>query len=284
MDRAESFIVEVFSRVDAHRRVAALIKQHSTNLGDIRAIALDQLDLSHAQTVLELGCGFGSFVEALKGRLPPDAVLTGLDIIPAYREHFLDACRKAGIRGRFSASGVSQMETYASGACDLVLCSFALYFFPQIIPHVARILTPRGAFITITHDRYNMWELIELIKGFMRMNGLLKEELLPIEQIISRFCAENGKALLDPWFEQIKSIDYVNRLIFLPEEIRHLAEYFRFKSSFFLAGTDNETEDVIRCMSGELEQSSLSREGLLISKNDRIFICSGPHSDRRHTG
>ena len=283
MDPAESRIVEVFSHVDAHRRIAALIKRHSTNPGDIRAIALDQLDLSHTQTALELGCGFGSFAEALKGRMPSDALLTGLDIIPAYQEPFLEACRRSGIRGRFSASGVSQIEAYADSACDLILCSFALYFFPQIIPQVSRILNPEGAFIAITHDRHNMGELIELIKGFLRSNGLLEDERLPIEQIVGRFCAEDGAALLEPWFGRIKIIDYGNTLIFRPEDIRHLMEYFRFKGSFFLAGTEHETEVITRRIAQELEQSPLSKQGLTLSKNDRIFVCSKPFTDRRRT-
>lgn len=281
MDTAESCIIEVFSHVDAHRRAAALIKRHSVNSGDIRAIALDRLDLSNTHMVLELGCGFGSFADALKGRLPSDALLTGLDIIPAYQDYFLDACRRSGIRGRFSASGVSRIEAYADGAYDLVLCSFALYFFPQIIPQVARILNPRGAFIAITHDRHNMGELIELIKGVLKRNGLLKDERLPIEHIIRRFCAEDGEALLQPWFGRIEIIDYDNTLIFHPKDIRHLVEYFRFKGSFFLAGTDHETEDVIRHISRELEQSSLRKNGLTLSKNDRIFVCSTPHWNRR---
>lgn len=272
----ESHIVEVFSHVDTHRRIAGLIKQHSTNQSDIRSLALDSLDLIHARDLLELGCGFGAFSDALKGRVHPEAVLTGLDIVPAYEPHFLEACRRSGIRGQFLPSGVTRIDTFPDEAYDLILCGFALYFFPQAIPQITRILKPGGLFITITHDRGNMGELIGMTKNIMQNNGILKENRLPIEMIISRFCAENGGELLSLWFGQIRTIDYQNALIFKPEDIASLVEYFRFKSPLFLAGANYDLETVIHRIALELEKSSLSREGLRMSKNDRIFICSNP--------
>ncbi len=160
-DLNTSRILSVFSRVDDHRRIASLIRNHSTNTQDIRTIALDAIDTRAARSILELGCGFGSFLGALEGRISPEGHLTGIDIVPAYKEPFLEACRRIGVQGRFLAEGAQRISACPDRSYDLILCSFALYFFPEVIPHIARILRPGGVFIAITHDRRNMGELMD---------------------------------------------------------------------------------------------------------------------------
>jgi hypothetical protein len=50
-----------------------------------------------------------------------------------------------------------------------------------------------GGFIAITHDRRNMGELMDITKEILRNLGLPPENgRLPIEGILSRFCAENA--------------------------------------------------------------------------------------------
>jgi ubiquinone/menaquinone biosynthesis C-methylase UbiE len=127
-------ILQVFRNVQEHRRIEQLIRQFSSNKDDIRIAALNQIDLSHCQNVLELGCAFGSFTEALKDRLHPDAKITGLDIVPEYESFFLEACKRAGYSGNFSSTGVKPINKYPGGTFDLIICSFALYFFIEIIP------------------------------------------------------------------------------------------------------------------------------------------------------
>jgi len=272
----ESKVIEVFSHVDTHRRIAKLIKQHSTNRDDIRLLAFAGLDLNGAKDILELGCGFGAFMEALQGRVHSDALLTGLDIVPAYEQHFLDACRQAGIRGRFLPSGVSRIDAFGDNTYDFILCGFALYFFPHAIPQIARILKPKGLFIAITHDRKNMGELIRITKGIMQMNGIPGGDSLPIERIVGRFSSENGRDLLKRWFGRIRTIDYRNSLVFQPGETEDLTAYFRFKSPLFLGETPGDMETAVQRIVVELERSPLIKDGLRLSKNDRVFICSDP--------
>jgi len=277
----KSPVIEVFSQVEVHRRIAEMIQRHSTNPEDIRAAALDMLALEDVREILELGCGFGSFAETLKGRIHPKAVLTGLDIIPAYEKPFLESCGRSVIACRFISSSVTRIETFADASYDLVLCSYALYFFPHVISQIARILKPTGAFVAITHDRKNMGELIEIIKGILSKNDLLTEAHLPVEKIMSRFCADNGQMLLQPWFDSIRIMDYRNALIFPPGDVAHILDYFRFKSPLFLTGTHYQTDKIISLLTWELKRSSLRRQGLTMFKDDRIFICEAPRRNRR---
>ncbi len=90
-------IRKVFRDVQKHLAIAQLIRRFSTNKEDIRKTALKQVDLTNCKNVLELGCAFGAFTEALKDKLHPEAKITGLDIIPEYKPFFLEACRRAGL-------------------------------------------------------------------------------------------------------------------------------------------------------------------------------------------
>jgi SAM-dependent methyltransferase len=275
-------VLDVFINVEAHRLAADLIRKHSANPQDIRNVALDSLDLSACRNIIDLGCGFGFFTEALKGKIPSDAVVTGIDIVHSYKPLFLDVCKKGGFQGRFLHLGSSLLKDLGLESCDLALCSYALYFFPETIPDIAKVLRDDGMFITITHGSNNMDELISATKDVMIAQGATGKNRFPFEEIVSRFSAENGHDMLSPWFGRVEIIDYVNTLVFRPDEIANLVEYFRFKSPFFLSGTGYETENIASMLGRHLEISSRERHGFTLSKNDRIFICSLPlHKEKR---
>src|SRR5512147_1718087 len=113
---AASGIAKVFIDVEAHRHAADIIKKRSSNKQDIRDMALAGLDLRSCRRILDLGCGFGFFTEGVGGKVHPDATATGIDQVGNYRSHFLDACRRAGIRGRFYSSGASRTRKFPAGS------------------------------------------------------------------------------------------------------------------------------------------------------------------------
>lgn len=270
-------IRKVFRNVQEHRLIEQLIRQFSTNKEDIRKKALEQTDLSSCKNVLELGCAFGSFTEALKDRLHPAAKINGIDIVPEYGPFFLQACQHAGYAGTFSSSGINQIKKYPAAAFDLIICSFALYFFAGMIPEIARILKKDGRFVAITHYQSNMQELIEITKKILEEDELLTgSELLPIEVIVRQFSAENGRELLSKSFGRVISIDFKNSLIFLPEEINFFIEYFHFKSPLFLIGTNTGSKLIVDELIRELQNVAAKKKVITMCKDDNIFICSQP--------
>lgn len=270
-------IRKVFRDVQKHLAIAQLIRRFSTNKEDIRKTALKQVDLSNCQNVLELGCAFGAFTEALKERLHPDATVTGIDVIPEYKPFFLNACRRAGYFGTFSSSGIEQTGNYSSSSYDLVICSYALYFFPHMIPEIARILRKNGLFITITHSREDMREIVGIVKKILKQNNFLDHnQQLPIEIIFDQFSAEKGKTLLQPFFSKVQSIDFKNTLVFQPHEMDHFLDYFQFKKSFFLMGTEAHNKNIARQLLNELQDTAMKKNFVSMCKDDRIFICSNP--------
>jgi ubiquinone/menaquinone biosynthesis C-methylase UbiE len=270
-------IRKVFRDVQKHLAIAQLIRRFSTNKEDIRKIALNQADLSNCQNALELGCAFGAFTEALKDKLHPDAKITGIDIIPEYKPFFLEACRRAGYSGHFSSSGIDKIKKYPTDSFDLVICSYALYFFPNMIPEISRVLKKDGIFITITHSQADMREMVGIVKKILKQNNSLEDkQSLPIEIIFEQFSAENGKKLLHRFFGRISAIDFKNTLVFQPHEIDSFIDYFQFKKSFFLMGTGADNKIIINQLMMELQDLAMKKNLVTMCKDDKIFICSHP--------
>ena len=270
-------IRKVFRDVQKHLAIAQLIRRFSTNKEDIRKKALNHANLSNCRNVLELGCAFGAFTEALKDKLHSDATINGIDIIPEYKPFFLEACRRAGYSGHFSSSGIDRIKKYPAESFDLVICSYALYFFHEMIPEIARVLKNNGFFITITHSHKDMREMVGIIKKILKQNNLLNDEqVLPIEIIFEQFSAENGKTLLHPYFLTIQEIDFKNALVFQAQEINHFLDYFQFKKSFFLKGTGAHNKAIINQLMLELEDTAMKNNFVTMCKYDKIFICSQP--------
>ncbi len=270
-------IRKVFRDVQKHLAIAQLIRRFSTNKEDIRKTALKQVDLSNNLNVLELGCAFGAFTEALKDKLHPDATITGIDIIPEYRPFFLEACQRAGYSGFFFSSGIDKIKKYPAQSFDLIICSYALYFFPDMIPEISRILKKNGFFITITHSQADMREMVEIVKKILKQNNSLNDQQsLPIEIIFDQFSAENGETLLHSFFNRIQIIDFKNSLIFQTHEIDQFLDYFQFKKSFFLTGTETHKKTIINQLLLELQNTAMKNNLVTMCKDDRIFICSQP--------
>jgi len=270
-------ISRIFRDARKHQRIGEIIRRFSTNKNDIRQTALKHLDLSNCRNVLELGCAFGAFTEALKGKLQKDAKITGLDILAEYEPFFLEACRRAGYAGVFSANGVEQIIKYPAASFDLIICSYALYFFPGLIEDIARILHQGGIFITITHAECDMQELVEITKKILRQNNLLTgKQTLLIENIVGRFSAQNGGSLLQKHFSRVQSIDFKNKLIFPAHEINYFLEYFQFKRSFFLTDTQTIKQGIIDQILCEIENTAAKDKSISMCKDDTIFIASHP--------
>ena len=273
-ERQANLVHDTFANVNAHKLSSDIIRRHSSNTEDIRQVALEPLDLLKYRRILDLGCGYGFFTEALKDRLHPDASILGIDVLPENETPYLDTCRRAGLRGSFRLQDVIPLKTFAPGTFDLILCSYALYFFPQAIGTISQLLKQNGCFVTITHGRDTMIELIGMVKRLLRDKGKLDHDQLPIETIIGRFCSENGERLLGPAFRRIDRIDYCNTLHFSPDEISALGSYFRFKGAFFLSETQLDKNEIADMLMVHLQDGG--QQGIAISKNDTVFICSDP--------
>ena len=275
-EQQKAIVRDIYTDISSHRLASEIIRSHSSNYADIRCVALDPLDLSQCRDILDIGCGFGFFTEALQGRVHPNAAVMGIDVIPDCEGPYLETCSRSGLKGSFLSEGLVPIGEFNAGSFDLILCGYAMYFFPEVIPEISRILRASGRFVTITHNGNHMFELIETVKEILRDKAMLHESQLPIESIIGRFSSENGENLLSPWFAKINRIDYHNTLTFRPDDISALSAYFRFKGAFFLSQTSLDKNEIAALLITRLQSGPVSCCGFTMSKDDTVFICSEP--------
>jgi len=276
MNGGESSLAKVFQDAEKHRVISDIISKHLCNKNDIRAKALNHQDLSGYQNILDLGCGFGFFTEALKGRVHPEAQITGIDKYPEYEWFYLQSCKKAGIKANFISNDITFIEQLNKSSFDLILCSYALYFFPEAIEHISRILKDDGSFIAITHAIPHMREFTTYVRSILKKNGHLFTNDLPYETLISRFSDKNGKEMLQPFFSKINVQEYKGKLAFDSGDHENLISYFNFKHSFFIPEVLDPDNELHKKVASSIKEDLETNEGINITKNDVIFVCSGP--------
>ncbi len=250
-----------------HETISAIIRQRSTNQADVREVALRNLDLIFVKDVLDLGCGFGFMSEVLAGRVAPKARFVGVDVWPLNETPFVNKVTANGRNGSFACMKIGSQLPWPDQSFDLVVGSYSLYFFVDVLPEVARILTPHGLFLTITHSESS-------IVGDLAAAGFADAES-GLLSLIRRFSAENGMDLLGRWFGQVTSINYENSLRFEAEHLDELLTYLRFKLPFLVPGS-KPSDDIpeglerfVRCLLRDTGE-------VVIEKNDAVFLCEGP--------
>jgi len=250
-----------------HTLISEIIRRHSSNRDDVRDVALDGLDLSGVRTVLDLGCGFGFMSEAVARRVAPDAELVGIEACAANEGPYLERVGAAGRRGRFICQRIEQRLDWPSGSIDLVVASYALYFFPQIVPEIARVLRPEGLFLALTHTESSCRELL-------RVAGLRISDTRLLGSI-RQFSAETGQQILSPWFGEIQRVDYRNSLTFEVADYDDFLSYLRFKLPLILPESEPGTE-VPKPMADAIRATLTRQKKLVFPKDDAAFRCRCP--------
>lgn len=272
---------EVFGDPGAHRRVAFIIRDQLSSDRDVREEALKGIDLSKVSRVLDLGCGFGFFTEGLISKLGPGTEITGVDKYDRYREFYLRAAGTGELKSRFFSEGIEVIGSFDDHAYDLVVCSYALYFFPEYVKEIARILSMEGYLVIITHSCPHMKELTGLVKQILRLEKLQVTELLPYESLINRFCDFNGTDILSPYFHEVKRKEYRSKIVFGKSEFDKFEEYFRFKYPFFIPETGKDADMLTgKILDGVRKHMDKSGD-FRITKDDTIFVCSKPKNTRQ---
>ena len=119
-------------------------------------------------TVLDVGCGTGTFVGLLAGSPWPLRVV-GLDYSPAMCAAASHKAAQAGAshRARFAA-GDSEHLPFADASFDLITCSNSFHHYPHqqaVVSEMRRLLRPGGRLIVIDGFRDNVigWFVFDVI-------------------------------------------------------------------------------------------------------------------------
>jgi SAM-dependent methyltransferase len=246
-----SEIIKNYSNPTFHKMIGEIIKKHSQNKEDIRETARRQIDLNRVRRILDLGCGYGWFEENLKGEFD---FIYGIDCLGANESGFLKAAGGIAKEAVFKRMHLPTPTDIPGECFDLIVSTYSLYFFPEAIPEVERLLCPEGVFLVITHSE----SMLNEVEDFFDSSYLKK--------VIGNFSAENGEKILKEHFSEVRSIDYPNRLIFKANDSEDLSSYIDFKRGFITS--DSDTEIVKQRVLEELQKKG----AMGFNKNDRIFI------------
>ena len=218
LNKIQNDLGDVFCDINTHLEVADIIRKHLTNQLDIREIALNGLNLNNVKKIVDLGCGFGFFTRGLKGKVKNGTEILGIDRHKKNEQHYLRACAETGLNGRFVSNGISEIESLRRKSVDLVICSYALYFFPEYIKQISEIVKDDGCFIAITHSYPHMAEFTSYVKQILKKIGFDTSKQLPYEELINGFSDENGKELLSSAFSNIEFKKVSSSLLFKYED------------------------------------------------------------------
>lgn len=247
----QDLVIKSYGDLSFHKTIGQLIKQHSENKEDIREVAKRLVDFSNVRDILDLGCGYGWFEESFTNGFRS---ILGVDCLEANKEGFLSTAEKVATGARFMQILLPAPIDVESESFDLIVSAYSLYFFPEVLEEVRRILRPEGAFLVITHSA----SMLEEGEEFFDFSNL--------RQVINNFSAENGERLLRQHFKLVESKDYMNSLVFVQEEKDDLAKYIDFKREFI---SKDVSPFVVKAkMIYELE----TRGTMRFNKNDRIFM------------
>jgi SAM-dependent methyltransferase len=247
--------------------MSAIIRRRSTNRRDVREVALDGLDLSFVRTILDLGCGFGFMAGPLAARVSKEARFIGVDAWAANEASYLQNIADHGRSGVFECMRIETELPWPDAGFDLVVCSYSLYFFVDIIPEIARVLSRDGVFLTITHSEAGVVDGLPDAGLGHAACGLLA--------LVRRFSAENGRDYLSRWFGEVVRVDYANSLRFGREHRDELLTYLRFKMPFLVPGST--PEDDLPADLLQFVETLMSRNGeVIVDKSDAAFRCRRP--------
>jgi len=247
----QELVIKSYADLKFHKTIGELIKEHSENKEDIREVAKKLVDLGKVRDILDLGCGYGWFEETLPNGF---SSILGIDCLEANEQGFLSVAKRVAAQSAFLQLPLPAPIDAKADAFDLIIAAYSLYFFPDVLSEVHRVLRPDGAFLIITHSASMMEEGEEFF------------DFSNLRQVINNFSAENGNMLLAKHFEHIKAVDYINSLVFVKEEKDDLAKYIDFKREFI--SKDVSPVVVKAKMIYELE----TRGKMRFNKNDRIFV------------
>lgn len=247
-----------------HETVATILRRRSTHPDDIHEVAFAERDLSGVRRVLDLGCGFGAWAEAVAPLLPAGSGITGIDVWPDNEMPFTMKVMAGGCRPTFVAAELRDTLPFDDGAFDLVISGYTLYFFPGLLAEVVRVLSESGRFLAVTHYEAS-------VRGILEQLGL-SPDAAPWSRWIRHFCAENGESVLRERFNQIERIDYANQVAFSADRDDQLDMYLRFKLPFLIDGVVE--GDPLPASLWSHAQGALQQAGqLVLDKRDAIFWC-----------
>lgn len=238
-------------------------EKYSEESVDFTSWILDGVSWRGDEVVLDVGCGAGIYIDAVRRRTP---TYIGGDL------------SQGMLRGLASRSVTlinldAQTIPLAAQSVDVILANHMLYHVPHIaqaLHEFRRTLRPGGRLIAATNSNRNMAELEQLQRETLRRLGLpASQEMRPN----LTFTLEDGASILGKWFRYVQRRELPGALVF-PEPqpvIDYLASsYERFEPYL---PPDLGWQDVVHTMRAILQEEIASQGAFRVHKLSGAFVC-----------
>lgn len=274
-------IRKTYELIQEHMRAKAIIREHALNRRDIREVALEGLDLSGVRRVLDLGCGYGFFTEKLQGRLHQGAHILGIDLVDREnRRVFLQTVKDIGYEGEFVRSRADIIRSMDESSFDMAIASYSLYFFPHLVGAIARVLSPEGVFIAVTHSKYSLREVTSFVPRCMERMGIVPPGEIMINRLFRAFSLEEGEEMLSPFFGRVERVIYENDLLFPLDRIGECIDYLdKKKHLIFKEVMENHPQkvgDMVSYFNDMVFAYAKEHGRIVLTKDDAVFRCFRP--------
>jgi ubiquinone/menaquinone biosynthesis C-methylase UbiE len=160
--------------------------------------------------LLELGCGPGSLWSSQPERIRPGWLITLSDLSPGMLDEARDRLDSLGLKIDYRAFD-AQSIPFEDGTFDALIANHMLYHVPdrpKALAEIRRVLKPGGALIAATNGKGHMRDLDELVFRLIPEARIWKDAIRS-----APFTLENGRAQLEPFFEDIQMQLYPDELI-----------------------------------------------------------------------
>lgn len=185
-----------------------LHRQFSTNKLDWYRWVYNLFELPDRCRLLELGCGPGRLWRSNCDRIPAAHEVILSDFSPGMLTEARDNLKHAARRFAYLAVD-AQAIPFADEALDAVVANHMLYHVPDLdktLSEIRRVLKPGGRVYAATNGLDNLMELRDVVRA------VAPDLPFADNTLVRPFCLENGAALLEKYFMDVRQERYENSL------------------------------------------------------------------------
>lgn len=231
---------------------------------DFLSFVLDQIPWTGQETIIDVGCGAGAYIEQASKRCKiyhagdlSFGMLQGLSMADLSRIN-LDA----------------QQLPFAAETADVVLANHMLYHVPDqdaAVREINRILRPGGNLIAATNSANNMPELSDLRHAVIKHFGI-PEDGFPLRPRLS-FTLETGGPLLSRHFSSVQRRDLPSALVF--PDSQPVVDYINSSRNYYMRLLPQEIhwEDVEAVIHQEVNNHITQQGAFRVNKLTGVFLC-----------